>query len=129
MVRILYTIAGTLALVLGLIGLFLPLLPTTPFLLLASACYMRGSERLAKWMITNRFFGRYLQDFQSNRGIPVKTKIWALALMWTSLAISAYVLPLAWMRALLLIPGCGVTVYLLRYKTRPVDPPETIPPD
>lgn len=111
-----------MAVVLGLIGIFLPLLPTTPFLLLASACYMRGSKRMAKWMVTNRLFGRYLLDYQEGRGIPLKTKIWAITIMWSSLALSAYFVPLPWVRPLLLIPGIGVTIYLWRYKTRPDTP-------
>lgn len=123
MARLLFNILGTLALILALLGVFLPLLPTTPFLLLASACYMRGSERLARWMVSNRLFGRYLDDIQSNRGIPLKTKIWAISLTWVSLGISAYFVPLYWVRPFLLIPGLGVTLYLWRYKTRPPDAP------
>ncbi len=121
LVRILFNIVGTLAVVLGLIGIFLPLLPTTPFLLLATACYMRGSQRMAHWMHHNRFFGAYLRDFHENRGIPLKTKIIALSTLWISLGISAWVMPIAWARLLLLIPGIGVTIYLWRYKTRPAN--------
>src|SRR5690606_21314044 len=112
---------GTLAVVLGLIGIFVPLLPTTPFLLLASACYARGSTRMANWLVSNRLFGRYLMDFQAGTGIPLKTKIVALLVMWVSLAISAYFMPVPWARPFLLIPGIGVTVYLCRYKTRVPD--------
>lgn len=121
MIRILFNIIGTLAVVLGLIGIFVPLLPTTPFLLLASACYMRGSPRMAHWMVSNRLFGRYLNDFQTNQGIPMKTKIVALTVMWISLSISAYVVPLPWVRPILLLIGIGVTIYLWRYKTRTPD--------
>lgn len=113
-----------MAVVLGVIGIFLPLLPTTPFFLLALACYMRGSPRMARWMVSNRLFGRYVHDFQAGQGIPLKTKVWALTVMWASLAVSAYVVPLPWVRVLLLIPGVGVTIYLWRYKTKPVDAPQ-----
>lgn len=116
--KLFFNTVGTLAVTLGVIGLFLPLLPTTPFLLLALACYMRGSERMARWMLTNRLFGQYLQDFQANRGIPVKTKVWAITATWLSLAVSAWIMPVAWARPLLLIPGFAVTIYLWRYKTR-----------
>lgn len=124
MIRILFNIVGTVAVVLGVIGIVLPLLPTTPFLLLALACYMRGSQRMAHWMVSNRLFGRYLLDYQAGHGIPLKTKIWALTIMWASLALSAYFVPIAWVRPLLLIPGIGVTIYLWRYKTKPADPPK-----
>jgi len=130
LIRILFNIVGTLAVILGLIGIFVPLLPTTPFLLLASACYMRGSERMARWMVTNRLFGRYLRDFQHGMGIPLKTKIWALTVLWVSLGISAWVIPLPWVRPFLLVPGIGVTIYLWRYKTRrPGDDPPGTPQD
>lgn len=76
---------------------------------------------MANWMVSNRLFGPYLLDFQEGRGIHLKTKIWALIIMWTSLALSAYLMPVIWARFFLLIPGIGVTLYLWRYKTRPVD--------
>jgi len=119
MVKLLLNIIGTLALALGILGIFLPLLPATPFLLLASACYLRGSERLHRQLMASRYIGPYLLAFQSNRGIPLRAKIWALALLWASLAVSAWFAPLPWIRGLLLIPGIGVTIYLLRQKTAP----------
>lgn len=119
MIKILFNIAGTLALFLAILGIFLPLLPTTPFLLLASACYIRGSERLHQWLLNNQLFGPYLANLQAGRGIPLRTKIVALTLMWASLAFSAWYVPVPWVRPLLLIPGVGVSVYLLRMKTLP----------
>lgn len=79
---------------------------------------------MAHWMLSNRLFGRYLQDFQSGAGIPLKTKVFALTITWASLALSAYFIPVPWARPLLLIPGIGVTIYLWRYKTKVVDKPE-----
>lgn len=117
MIRTFYNIAGSVALLLGIVGIFLPLLPTTPFLLLASACYLRGSARMHRWLMTQRHLGPYLRDFEAGRGIPLRAKIIALTLMWGSLAISMWIVPLPWVRALLLIPGVGVTVYLLRMPT------------
>src|SRR3546814_17415146 len=69
-IKTLFNIAGTLALVLAVMGLFLPLLPTTPFLLLASACYVRGSERMHRWLLGHRILGPYLIGIQTGRGIP-----------------------------------------------------------
>ena len=119
MVKLLLNIIGTLALVLGILGIFLPLLPATPFLLLASACYLRGSERLHHRLVSSRYIGSYLATFQSGRGIPLRAKIWALIFLWSSLAVSAWFAPLPWVRGLLLVPGIGVTIYLLRQKTAP----------
>lgn len=117
MKKTLYIIAGTLALLLGIIGIFLPLLPTTPFLLLASACYIRGSERMHQWLLNQRHLGPYLRSYQAGRGIPLRAKIAAISLMWTSLGISMWLVPLPWVRLLLLVPGISVTIYLCRMPT------------
>ena len=117
MIRTFYNIAGSVALLLGIVGIFLPLLPTTPFLLLASACYLRGSARMHRWLLNQRHLGPHLRDFEAGRGIPLRAKITALALMWGSLMVSMWIVPLVWVRFLLLVPGIGVTVYLLRMPT------------
>lgn len=115
--RLIFNAIGTLSVSFGVLGIFLPLLPTTPFLLLAFACYMRGSERMAAWMLSNKIFGAQLRNFQVHKAIPRQTKIWAISLTWLSLAISAWFMPIIWARWLLLLPGFFVTVYLWRYKT------------
>lgn len=117
MIKTLYNIAGTVALLLGILGIFLPVLPTTPFLLLASACYMRGSDRMHRWLMNQRHLGPYIRNFTAGRGIPLRAKIAALALMWTSLTLSMWFVPLPWLRLLLLVTGIGVTIYLYRMRT------------
>src|SRR4030043_1140306 len=82
--------AGTLSTGLGIIGIFFPILPATPFLLLAAACYMRSSERLHKWLISNRWFGEYIKNYQEGRGIPVKTKVLALSTLWIAIGYSTF---------------------------------------
>ena len=108
MKKTLYNIAGTVALLLGILGIFLPVLPTTPFLLLASACYMRGSERMYRWLMNQRHLGPYLRNFQAGRGIPLRAKITALAVMWTSITISMWFVPIPWVRMLLPVPGIDI---------------------
>lgn len=122
MKKTLYNIAGTVALLLGIVGIFLPLVPTTPFIILASACYMRGSGRMHLWLINQRHLGPYLRRYHEGRGIPLRIKITALACMWTSLTVSIWVVPLMWVKILLAAVGVGVTVYLLRVRT--LDPSE-----
>ncbi len=122
MKKSLYNIAGTVALLLGIVGIFLPLLPTTPFLLLASACYMRGSGRMHRWLTTQRHLGPYLRNYEQGRGIPLRAKIAAMAMMWTSLSVSIIFVPLMWVRLLLAAIGIGVSIYLLRMPT--LDPSE-----
>ena len=115
--KILLTIIGSIAVALAILGLFLPLLPTTPFLLLASACYLRGSKRMHNWLIGNRVFGEYLRNFEEGKGIPLKAKITALVLMWASRFFSIYTVRIVPLQLMLLAIGLGVSIYLLKMKT------------
>lgn len=108
-------IVGIVAVILGIIGLFLPLLPTTPFLLLASACFARGSDRLHNWLLSHGVFGRYLRDFEAGRGIPLRGKVVATILMWGSLAYSIYRFDILALRAALVVTGACVSIYLWRH--------------
>ena len=118
-VRILWNIGGTLFLVIGLIGIPLPVLPTTPFLLLAAACYLRGSERMYRWMHTNRYFGKYLTDYRAGMGVPKKTKAYSIATLWTVIGISVFSLRenIPVVVVLFLIAG-AVTAHILAIKTK-----------
>jgi len=87
-VKILLITAGTISLALGAIGVFLPIVPTTPFLLLAAACYFRSSKRMHRWLLNNKWLGEYIRNYQEGRGIPLKTKIAALTLLWVTIGFS-----------------------------------------
>jgi uncharacterized protein len=114
-------IIGLIAVALAILGVFLPLLPTTPFLLLASACFARGSERLHGWLLNNKLFGTALRDFEQGKGMPLKAKIMALVLLWASLAYSIFQLKSVLLMSLLIAIGVAVTSYLLAFvPTRPV---------
>lgn len=115
--KIALNVVGGLALVLAVLGVFLPLLPTTPFLLLASACYLRSSSRMHAWMSNHRLFGEYLRDFESGRGISLRAKIVAISLLWISLGFSIRTINSLPLQVLLLLIGIGVSVYLVRMKT------------
>jgi uncharacterized membrane protein YbaN (DUF454 family) len=110
-------IIGVLAVLLGIAGVFLPLLPTTPFLLLAAACFARSNERMHKWLLSNRVFGEYLRNYEAGRGIPARAKALALLMMWCSLAYAAWRYEDGWLRLLLLATGTAVSIYLLRLPT------------
>lgn len=119
--RMILVVAGSLFVGLGILGAVLPVLPTTPFLLLAAACYVRSSRPLYHWLLTNRFFGEYLRRFRDGEGIPLATKIWAISLLWLSLGSSAFLAVPArlwWVRLLLLVIGLGVTTHIARIPTR-----------
>lgn len=113
--KLLLNTIGCLAVLLGILGIFLPLLPTTPFLLLASACFVRGSPRLHAWLLGNKVFGKYLSDFEQGRGIPRRAKITILVLMWASMGYSMLRLQRTGLSLMLLCIGAGVTIYLLRH--------------
>ncbi|TIH09276.1 YbaN family protein [Pseudomonas leptonychotis] len=109
---------GWLSVVLGVIGIFLPVLPTTPFLLLAAACFMRSSKRFYLWLINHRRLGPWIVDYLDGQGIPLKGKVYAISLMWLSISLSCYLVPLFWARAFMLTSAVLVSLYILRQKTR-----------
>jgi hypothetical protein len=113
--KLFYNVAGALAVLLGILGIFLPLLPTTPFLLLASWCFARGSTRLHRWLLSHPVFGEYLRNFEAGRGIPLKAKIVATVLLWTSLLMAMGRFDSPAIPALLALTGACVSLYLWRY--------------
>lgn len=126
--RLFYNIAGVVAVFLGILGIFLPLLPTTPFLLLASACFARGSRRLRHWLLSHRVLGEYLRNFEEGRGIPLKAKIVATVLLWISLFSAMRRIDHPALLALLLLTGAAVSTYMWRYLPTLRLPPPATPP-
>ncbi len=117
-VELLLKIAGTLALVIGGVGIILPLLPTTPFLLLAAVCYARSSERLYRWLLYNRWFGKYIRNWHEGRGIPMKTK--AVSILFLILTIgysAAFVVPFFIGKVALILIAVCVSVHILSVPT------------
>ena len=113
--KLFYNVAGVLAVVLGILGIFLPLLPTTPFLLLASACFARGSVRLHRWLLSHPVFGEYLANFEAGRGIPLKGKIVATVMLWGSMLWSTRHFDSGAILLLMILIGVCVSTYLWRY--------------
>ncbi len=113
-VRLLLIISGTICVGLGILGMFLPLLPTTPFLLLAAACYGRSSQRLYNWLLYNRWFGKYIRSYTEKKGIPLKIKIYAVILLWVAIGISAvFAVDNLIARIILMMIALGVTTHLV----------------
>ncbi len=111
-------ISGTISLVLGVIGIFVPLLPTTPFLLLTAALYFRGSPRLYQWLLHHKYFGPYIRNFRENKAIPLRAKVISLLLMWgTMLYCIFFLIPLTEIKVLLFLVAAGVTWHILSFKT------------
>ncbi|HPG40027.1 MAG TPA: YbaN family protein [bacterium] len=116
--RILLLVLGTLFVALGSLGLFLPVLPTTPFLLLAAACYARGSVRLYNWLLTNRWFGHYIRNYREGKGISLRHKVTALLLLWVGIGSTVcFFIHYWWLKVMLLIIAAAVTLHIVRIKT------------
>ncbi|CAI8817739.1 Inner membrane protein [Pseudomonas soli] len=117
MVRYLLLAAGWLSVALGVAGIFLPVLPTTPFLLLAAACFARSSPRFHHWLVNHPKLGPWIRDYLSGEGIPLKGKVYAIGLMWASIGLSCYLVPLFWARAFMLTSAVLVSAWILKQKT------------
>jgi len=110
--------AGTFFLALGVVGIFIPLLPTTPFLLLAAACYARGSKRLHDWLMGNRLFGRYIQNYREGKGVPMGAKALTLALLWATIIVSAwFFVSNPYLRVALVAIALAVSAHILTIRT------------
>jgi len=117
-IRLLWIIAGSISLTLGIIGIFLPLLPTTPFLLLTAACYARGSSRLHNWLLNNKMWGKYIRNYREGKGIPARSKVLALTLLWLTIGFSIfYVIPILIVKIILLVIAILVSIYIMSLPT------------
>ena len=116
--RIFFFAAGSVALAFGAIGIVLPVLPTTPLLLLAVACYCRSSERMTNWLLTNKYFGKYIKNYREGKGIPLKTKMFAITVMWAAILYAAFfIIPLWVVQLVLFVIAAAVTIHLVRVPT------------
>jgi uncharacterized membrane protein YbaN (DUF454 family) len=119
LVRELFNLAGGVALALGVIGIFVPLLPTTPFVLLAAACFARGSERFHRWLLANPTFGPMVREWETHRSLPYRTKITGIVLMSATMAASiTFFVDPAWLKALLAAFGVGLAIWMYRIPSR-----------
>jgi tRNA (uracil-5-)-methyltransferase TRM9 len=112
-------VAGTISTATGIAGIFVPILPTTPFLLLAAACYVRSSERLYRWLTNNRMFGTYISNYIEGKGMALKIKLFTLSLLWGSIGATMWLgTENLVIRILLAIVAAGVTIHIVSIKTR-----------
>jgi uncharacterized membrane protein YbaN (DUF454 family) len=110
--------AGIFCLVLGVAGIFLPLLPTTPFFLLAAACFFRSSEPLYAWLINHKFFGKRIQYYRVYKAISLRSKLLSLALLWLTIGYSAFfVVKIFWVQIVLLLIAVAVSIHLISFRT------------
>jgi uncharacterized membrane protein YbaN (DUF454 family) len=109
---------GWLSLGLGVVGIFLPILPTAPFILLAAACFMRSSESLYRWLVEHPTFGIHIKDYLDGKGLQRGTKVAALLALWASVVASAWLfVPFAVADAVIVAIAGAVTIHILRLPT------------
>ena len=110
--------SGTISLAVGIVGVFLPILPTTPFLLLSAACYTKGSKRFYSWLINNRYLGNYIKNYQEGNGIARNAKIATVSMLWTTMLFSIFfVVSISIIRFILIAIALCVTAHILSLKT------------
>jgi len=107
-------------LILGIVGIFLPFLPTTPFILLSAWLFARSSDKLYNKLMKNKMFGQIVRDFHEDKSIPIHAKIISIGLMWTSILFAVLVPAQGklWLQILMGIIAIGVTIHILGYKTK-----------
>ena len=116
--RLGFRVAGGALVAIGVLGIFLPLLPTTIFLLGAAACFGKSSPGAYRWLTTNRYFGRYLRDYKEERGASVVAKVVALATLWAGIGFAVYLFrDVLWLDVVLIGIAVAVTVHLLSLRT------------
>ncbi len=116
--RKLLIIAGTLSTGIGIVGIFVPILPTTPFLLLAAACYTRSSRRLYDWLLNNRYFGGYIKNYIQRKGVPLKIKVLTVVLLWITIGSSViFAVQVFIVKVILILIAIGVTIHIICIKT------------
>lgn len=116
--RGLLIVAGTVLAGLGILGIFLPLLPTTPFLLFAAACYAKSSQRFYDWLLNLKYLGEYIRNYREGRGIPLRTKVLTLFFLWATIGYSALVVvDTLFMRIILFLVAVGVTIHIVSFST------------
>ncbi|CDQ20560.1 hypothetical protein SAMN05192559_105174 [Halobacillus karajensis] len=116
--KILLIVIGWISFAVGVVGIALPLIPTTPLLLLAAACFFRSSDRMYDWLLTNKYFGKYIREYREQRGIPLRAKWVGISLLWVSILSSIiFVVPLFYVKVLMIIIATYFTWFILRLNT------------
>ncbi len=118
--KLLFAAIGIISLGLGILGIFLPILPTTPFLLLSAALFARSSDKLYSWLLNHKILGEYIRSFREDKAIPMKIKIYSISMLWIVMCITIFtaVNDKLWLQLLLAAIAVGVTIHILSFKTK-----------
>ena len=112
-----YIVLGFISLALGVLGIFLPILPTTPFLLLSAFLFCKSSKKLHDWLLSRKVLGEYIHNYKTYHAMKRKVKITSIVLLWITLAISFYLVDILYVRIILVVVGIGVTTHLLMIRS------------
>ncbi|MEX1377847.1 MAG: YbaN family protein [Eubacteriales bacterium] len=115
--KVFFIFLGTLSLVIGVIGIFVPLLPTTPLLLLSAYCYLKSSEKRYNRLMNSNHLGKYIKNYMEHRSVTKKAKYITLIILWVSLTASIIIVNIFYVRLLLLIVGIVVSIHLILLRT------------
>lgn len=127
MKKVLLIVAGTVCLVLGGVGIVIPILPTTPFVIVAAICFSASSPKVYNKLLKMKFFGEYIENYKSKTGISTKTRLASIAFLWAVLGLSAIFVTKTYVYFILGAVGIGVTVHLLTIRRKkPVEKSELI---
>jgi len=115
--KLVWNILGSLFVGIGVIGIFVPLLPTTPFILLAAYCFNNGSERMSNWLKNNKLIGSYINNYREKKGITMRAKMNSIFILWITISISIYFINNLYIRIILALVIVGVTTHLYMIPT------------
>ena len=104
---------GTITLILGIVGIFLPILPTTPFLLVSATAYAKSSSRFHHWLLYNKILGSYIRNYREGLGMPIKVKIITLSFLWLMILIATLMVPILWVQIILIIIALAVSIHIV----------------
>ena len=116
--RTLFFSLGVVLVGIGAVGVALPVIPTTPFIIVAAACFGKSSKRAEKWISNNRYFGSYIENYKNKKGVPIDVKRNSLIFLWIMLIVSALIINKPIMFIVLSIIGIGVSIHILLLKTK-----------
>jgi uncharacterized membrane protein YbaN (DUF454 family) len=112
-------LGGTITLILGIIGIVLPILPTTPFLLVTAAAYAKSSKKFYNWLMSNRILGMYIKNYKEGKGMPLKLKIFTISVLWITITISlVFLTNLFWLQIILIGIALVVSIHIIRIKPK-----------
>ena len=111
-----FIFVGFLALGLGILGMALPVLPTTPFLILTGAMFLRSSERMATWLFNHKLFGPPVHNYLEHKTVDRRSKILAMALLWPTILFSAFIVEKIWLKGLMILIALAVSIHVLSLK-------------